>query len=73
MFIKTQSGTILNFDRLICCDVVECREIATIKAKINDLDFEIYQGTFEDAHEAFHTIEEGLIKGASLIDFSKEN
>lgn len=73
MFIKTQSNTLLNLGRVTCLDVLKCwnENSATVKAKADGYDFDIYSGTIEEAEDAFHTIQEGLIHGASLIDYSK--
>ena len=74
MFIKTQNETILNMDRVTCCDILKSldRNYADIRAKADGYEFEIYSGTPDNVEDAFHTIQEGLIKGASFIDFSKE-
>lgn len=73
MFIKTQCGTLLNLDRVTCLDLLKYRnrDYATIKVKIDGCDFDIYTGITEEAKDAFHTLEEGLIQGASFIDYSR--
>lgn len=75
MFIKTQNNTLLNMDRVICMDIIKYLNMhqAEIRAKADGFEFEIYRGDISDVEDAFHTIEEGLIKGASFIDFSKES
>ena len=72
MFIVTQSGTILNCDKMICMDLIPYNRNNTgvIKFKSEGYDFDIYSGIKSDAEDAMHTIKEGLIKGATLIDFS---
>lgn len=74
MFIKTQNETILNLDRVICCDILKSlnRNYADIRAISDGHEFEIYSGTPADVEDAFYTIQEGLTKGASFIDFSKD-
>lgn len=75
MYIKTQNNTILNMDRVTCMDIIKSINTyyAEIKAKADGFEFEIYRGDISDVEGAFYTIQEGLIKGASFIDFSKEN
>lgn len=74
MFVKTHENSLINFDGIMCCDIVKIREVATIKAKShNGYDFEIYRGTFENTETAFDNLTEAIIKGASLIDFSGRN
>ena len=73
MFVKTQSNTLINLDRATCLDLLKYlnRDCATIKVKIDGCDFDIYTGTTEEAENAFHTLEEALIHGASFVDYSK--
>lgn len=73
MFIKTQEGTLLNFDKITCCDVLENYRLGTasIKTKLDGMEFEIYHGSSTSVEDAFNTLTEGIVKGASLIDFSK--
>lgn len=74
MFIVTQAGTILNCDNMICIDLIAYNRNSSgvIKFKSEGYDFDVYSGTEADAKDAMYTIKEGLIKGATLIDFSKE-
>ena len=74
MFIVTQAGTILNCDRMVCMDLItyDRNNTGVIKFKSNDIDFDVYSGIKADAEDAMYTIKEGLIKGATLIDFSEE-
>jgi hypothetical protein len=44
---------------------------AEIRAKADGFEFEIYSGDINDVENAFYTIQEGLIKGATFIDYSK--
>jgi hypothetical protein len=37
------------------------------------MSIQAYIGTIEEAEDAFHTLEEGLIHGASFIDYSKSD
>ena len=75
MFIITQNGTILNCDRMTCMGLIlhNISNTGVIKFKSNDIDFDVYSGLKADAEDAMHTIKEGLIKGATLIDFSGDN
>ena len=74
MYIVTQDNTLLNMDRVVCMDILKSINTnhAEIRAKADGFEFSIYGGEVNDAIDAFHTIKEGLVKGASLIDFSKE-
>jgi hypothetical protein len=45
---------------------------AEIRAKADGFEFGIYVGNIDDVEDAFYTIQEGLIQGASFIDFSKD-
>lgn len=75
MYIITQGNTILNMDKVVCMDILKSINTyhAEIRAKADGFEFSIYEGEVNDVTDAFHTIKEGLIKGASLIDFNKEN
>jgi hypothetical protein len=74
MYIKTQNNTLLNMDRVVCMDILKSINTyhAEIRAKADEFEFEIYSGDINDVEDAYYTIQEGLIKGASLIDFSKD-
>jgi hypothetical protein len=74
MYIKTQNNTILNMDRVVCMDILKSINThhAEIRAKADEFEFEIYRGDVNDVEDVFHTIQEGLIKGASFIDFSRD-
>ena len=74
MYIKTQNNTLLNMDRVVCMDILKSINTyhAEIRAKADGFEFEIYGGDINDVEDAFYTIQEGFIKGASFIDFSKE-
>jgi hypothetical protein len=74
MYIKTQNNTFLNMDRVVCMDILKSINSyhAEIRAKADGFEFEIYGGDINDVEDAFYTIQEGLIKGASFIDFSKD-
>lgn len=74
MYVKTQNSTLLNMDRVTCMDILKSINSyhAEIRAKADGFEFEIYRGNIDDVEDAFHTIQEGLIKGASFIDFSKD-
>ena len=75
MYVKTQNNTLLNVDRVVCMNILKSINTyhAEIRAKADGFEFEIYSGDIDSVKDAFHTIQEGLIKGASFIDFSKEN
>ena len=74
MFVKTQNNTLLNMNRVTCMDILKSINTyyAEIRAKADGFEFEIYSGDMNDVEDAYHTIQEGLIKGASFIDFSKD-
>lgn len=74
MYVKTQNSTLLNMDRVTCMDILKSINsyYTEIRAKADGFEFEIYRGNIDDVEDAFHTIQEGLIKGASFIDFSKD-
>lgn len=74
MYIKTQNNTLLNMNRVTCMDILKSINSyhAEIRAKADGFEFEIYRGDIDDVEDAFHTIQEGLIKGATFIDFSKD-
>lgn len=74
MFVKTQNNTLLNMDRVTCMDILKSINSyhAEIRAKADGFEFGIYSGDIDDVEDAFYTIQEGLIKGASFIDFSKD-
>lgn len=74
MFIKTQNETILNMNRVTCMDILKSINSyhAEIRAKADGFEFGIYAGNIDDVEDAFYSIQEGLIKGASFIDFSKD-
>ena len=75
MYIKTQNNTLVNMDKIVSVDILNSinTHYAEIRAKTDKIEFEIYGGDIDSVEDAFHTIQEGLIKGASFIDFSKEN
>lgn len=75
MYIKTQNNILLNMDKIVYIDILNSLNThhAEIRAKSDNLEFEIYNGDIGSVEDAFHTIQEGLIKGASFIDFSEEN
>ena len=75
MYIKTQNNTLLNMDRVVCMDILKSINTyhAEIRAKADGFEFEIYSGDIDDVEDAFYTIQEGIIKCASFIDFSKEH
>ena len=74
MFIKTQNETILNMNRVTCIDILKSINSYhdEIRAKADGFEFVIYAGNIDDVEDAFYSIQEGLIKGASFIDFSKD-
>lgn len=74
MFIKTQNNTLLNMDRVTCMDILKSinNYHAEIRAKADEFEFEIYGGDINDVEDAFYTIQEALINGASFIDFSRD-
>ena len=61
-------------NRVTCMDILKSINTyyAEIRAKADGFEFEIYSGDMNDVEDAYHTIQEGLIKGASFIDFSKD-
>ena len=73
MYIKTQNNTILNMGRVVCMDILKSINTyhAEIRAKADELELEIYSGDVNDVEDAFYTIQEGLIKGATFIDFGR--
>lgn len=73
MFVKTQNNTLLNMNRVTCMDILKSINSyhAEIRAKADGFEFEIYSGDINDVEDAFYTIQEGLIKGATFIDYSK--
>ena len=74
MYIITQNNTLLNMNRVVCMDILKSINTyhAEIRAKADGFEFNIYAGEVNDVIDAFHTIKEGLVQGASFIDFSKE-
>ena len=74
MYIKTQNNTLLNMGRVTCMDILKSVNncYAQIRAKVDGFEFEIYSGDISDVEDAYCTIQEGLIKGASFIDFNKD-
>ena len=74
MFIKTQNNTILNMDRVTCMDILKSinTHFAEIRAKADGFEFGIYRGDIDDVEDAFYTIQEGLVAGATFIDFNKD-
>ena len=73
MFVKTQEGTIVNMDNVAFANVVKYinRDKGELTLYLDGMTFQAYVGTIEDAEDAFHTLEEALIHGASFIDYSK--
>ena len=71
MFIKTKNGSIVNMDKVVYAQVVKYINVATLDLHMDNLCIEAYKGTVEDVEEAFQILTEGLMHGASLIDYSK--
>ena len=73
MFVKTQEGTIVNMDNVAFANVVKYinRDKGELTLYLDGITFQAYVGTIEEAEDAFNTLEEGLVRGASLIDYSK--
>ena len=73
MFVKTQEGTIVNMDSVVFSNVVKYinKDKGELTLYLDGITFQAYVGTIEEAEDAFHTLEEGLIHGASFIDYSK--
>ena len=74
MYIKTQNNTLVNMDKIVSIDILNSINThnAEIRAKTDKFEFEIYSGDINNVEDAFNTIQEGLIKEATLIDFSDE-
>lgn len=74
MFVRTQNNTLLNMDRVTCMDILKSINSyhAEIRAKADGFEFEIYRGDINDVEDAFYTIQKGLTKGASFIDFGRD-
>lgn len=75
MFVKTQEGTIVNMDSVAFSNVVKYinRDKGELTLYLDGITFQAYVGTIEEAEDAFHTLEEGLIHGASFVDYSKSD
>lgn len=75
MYVKTQNNTLLNMDRVVCVDILKSINSyhAEIRAKADEFEFEIYSGNIDEVEDAFHTLEEGLVKKAQLISYSEED
>ena len=73
MFIKTQEGTIVNMNSMAFANVVKYinRDKGELILYLDGMNIQAYVGTIEEAEDAFHTLEEGLIHGASFVDYSK--
>ena len=73
MFVKTQEGTIVNMDSVAFSNVVKYinRDKGELTLYLDGMSIQAYIGTIEEAEDALHTLEEGLIHGASFIDYSK--
>ena len=73
MFVKTQEGTIVNMDSVAFSNVVKYinRDKGELTLYLDGMTFQAYVGTIEEAEDAFHTLEEALIHGASFVDYSK--
>lgn len=71
MFIVTQNDAILNMDKTTHIYLAHYKgNKSIVKCQMEGFDFDIYEGTKEDAEGAFYTIKEGLIKGAAMVDFT---
>ena len=73
MFVKTQEGTIVNMGSVAFSNVVKYinRDKGELTLYLDGMTFQAYVGTIEEAEDAFHTLEEALIHGASFVDYSK--
>lgn len=75
MFVKTQDNSIVNMDKVIFAQVGKYlnRDMGTLNLQMEGYCMEAYRGTIEEAEDAFNTLTEGLIHGATLIDYSKSD
>lgn len=73
MFVKTQEGSIVNMNSVAFSNVVKYinRDKGELTLYLDGMTFQAYVGTIEEAEDAFHTLEEALIHGASFVDYSK--
>ena len=73
MFVKTQSKSIVNMNSVVMANVVKYlnKDKGELTLYLDGMTLQAYIGTVEEAEDAFHTLEEGLIHGASLVDYSK--
>ena len=73
MFVKTQDNSIVNMDKVIFAQVGKYlnQDMGTLNLHMEGFCMEAYRGTIEEAEDAFLTLTEGLIYGASFIDYSK--
>jgi hypothetical protein len=73
MFVKTQSESIVNMDSVVMVNVVKYlnKDRGELTLYLDGITLQAYIGTIEEAEDAFYTIQEGLIKGATFIDYSK--
>lgn len=75
MFIKTQDNTLINMNSVAFINVTKYLNMnkATLKAYMDGITLDVYTGSIGEAEDAFHTLEEGLIKKAQLISYSEED
>ena len=75
MFVKTQEGTIVNMDSVAFSNVVKYinKDKGELTLYLDGMTFQAYVGTIEEAEDAFATLQEALIKGASFVSYADED
>ena len=74
MYIKTQNNLLVNCDKVSYFRVSNHYSEGVydyIEAVIDSNHIKIYEGKEIDVRDAFNEISMGLIRGASLIDYSR--
>ena len=76
MYIKTQNNLLINCDKVSyfksCSYYSDAEGVYDyIEAVIDSNHIKIYEGKEIDVRDAFNEISMGLIRGASLIDYSR--